>query len=366
MKFDPAPGSQIRSLDQSRLQWERIVMGNWVVIAAVTAAAMLRCLCADAAVEYADPQSLLPGSQAPIPVPRATQHPLRIAFLPPASTLNFYRPVGAGIRAVARSTGSLVTELAPQEGTDTYAQAGMIQDAISRGVDAIIITTHDEHAAAPVLKAAVDKGIVVVIANSDIRSFPTPIHAVVGYSQRRAMRQLGQYLTQLAKTHPLNVGIIEGLPGYHNTERIEGFLSGIDRARLSIVARLSGSWTVEGGNTASLDMLQAHPNINALVAANDDMAIGASLAARSLGKQILTTGADGQAPALDAIAAGTLGATVDVMPYKIGEIAMQIVLDSLGGKFKGGWVETTATIRDATNIAAPNGKTEVRSTSLRQ
>jgi ABC-type sugar transport system substrate-binding protein len=98
-------------------------------------------------------------------------------------------------------------------------------------------------------------------------------------------------------------------------------------------------------------MLQAHPDINALVAANDDMAIGASLAARSLGKQLVTTGADGQTPALEAVKEGTLTATVDAVPYLMGEIAMQIVLDSLSGKFKGGWVETTATIRDASNVS---------------
>ena len=334
-----------------------------VLVKVLTTAMVLWSLSSRAAVEYSAPQPLLAGSQASIPQAHLPQHATRIAFLPPASTLNFYRPIGAGIRAMAKATGSTVTELAPQEGTDTYAQAVMIQDAISRGVDGIIITTHDEHAAAPVLKIAVDKGIIVVIANSDIRSFPTPIHAVVGYSQRNAMRQLGQYVTQIAKGHRLNIGLIEGLPGYHNTERMEGFLSGIDKTKLNVIGRLSGGWTVEGGNTASLDILQAHPNINVLVAANDDMAIGASLAATSLGRQLLTTGADGQAPALEAVAAGKLTATVDTVPYKMGEIAMQIVLDSLSGKFKGGWVETTATIRDASNVAEALHKPERLSTS---
>ena len=287
--------------------------------------------------------------------------PIQIAFLPPASTLNFYQPIGAGIRTVAKSGGAIVTELAPQDGTDTYAQAGMIQDAISRGVDAIIITTHDEHAAAPILKRAVDKKIVVVIANSDIRSFPTPIHAVVGYSQRKAMKQLGQYVTRLAASRILNVGIIEGLPGYHNTERMEGFLSGLDKAKVKVSGRLSGGWTVEGGNTASLDILQAHPQINALIAANDDMAIGASLAGKSLGKQLIVTGADGQTPALEAIADKTITATVDAAPYRMGEIAMQVALDALAGKFKGGWVETTTAIRDSSNVLEVLRKPEVLS-----
>jgi ribose transport system substrate-binding protein len=39
-----------------------------------------------------------------------------------------------------------------------------------QGVDAIILSTHDEQAAAPLVQQAVDKGIAVVIVNSDIKS----------------------------------------------------------------------------------------------------------------------------------------------------------------------------------------------------
>ena len=107
--------------------------------------------------------------------------------------------------------------------------------------------------------------------------------------------------------------------------------------------------------------MQAHPNINALIAANDDMALGASLAARSLGKQILTTGADGQTAALEAIADRTITATVDAAPYRMGEVAMQVMLDILAGRFKGGWVETPTAIRDASNVLDALRKPEMLS-----
>src|SRR5688572_19310636 len=129
-----------------------------ILLGSVLLAALLSSV-AVGAVSYSTPQALATGTQARMPPVRVKKSAVQIAFLPPASTLNLYQPVGAGIRAVAKSAGALVTELAPQDGTDTFAQAGMIQDAVSRGVDAIIITTHDEHAAAPVLKRAVGKGI---------------------------------------------------------------------------------------------------------------------------------------------------------------------------------------------------------------
>lgn len=131
------------------------------------------------------------------------------------------------------------------------------------------------------------------------------------------MKQLGQYVTRLAGSRILNIGIIEGLPGYPNTERLEGFLSGIDKTKVKVRGRRSGSWTAEGGLTASLDLLQEHPEVDAIVAASDDMAFGASSAAKSMGKQIVTTGVDGQTRTLEAIADRIITATVDVAPYRM-------------------------------------------------
>lgn len=302
------------------------------------------------AVDYPAPLPLTGDSQAPMPAAAEVTTGFEVAFLPPASTLNYYRPIRKGIDAVAGPAGVSVIELAPQDGADTYAQAGMIQDAISRGVKAIIITTHDDQAAAPVLHKAVEAGIIVIIVNSDIPSFPTPVHAIVGYNQHASTEALGQYITGLATDKVLQVGIIEGLPGYHSTQRIDGFMAGIDKARVNVVGQLSGSWTVEGGNTATLDLLQAHPEIDTIIAANDDMAIGASQAGLSINKKLLITGLDGQTAALEAVAAGELHATIDTSPFAMGQIAMQVALDAVAGKFAGGWVQTPAIVRDAANV----------------
>jgi len=315
---------------------------------AVFAAAAFMGFSATAA-EYPAPSPLQEGAQADVTAV-ARNGPLTIAFMPPASTLMFYQPIGAGVRSVAEEAGARVITLAPTDGADTFGQAGMIQDAISQGVDAIIITTHDENAAAPVLQRAVDAGVIVVLVNNDIPSFPTPIHAVVGYSQRAEMKKLGAWLSAQSDGDVINIGYLEGLPGYHNTERMEGFISGLDPEVTRVVQTLAGGWTVEGGNTAAMDILQANPEINAIITANDDMAMGVIAAERALGRDLLITGVDGQTPALEAVAAGQLSATLDVSPFLMGQIATRVVLDTAAGEFPGGFVSTPATIRDETNV----------------
>ena len=156
--------------------------------------------------------------------------------------------------------------LAPQSGADINGQMGMIQDVITQDVDAIILSTHDEAAAAPLVKQAVEKGIAVVIVNSDIADFPTPVHGVVGYSQRAGTHKIGEYFLEQARTaRRAKVGIIEGQPGYHSTERVGGFLDAVkDKPDIEIKTLDPGGWNVEGGNTAAMDLLQANPEVDTL------------------------------------------------------------------------------------------------------
>jgi ribose transport system substrate-binding protein len=275
-----------------------------------------------------------------------------VAYMPPGTEFNYYIAIGEGIKALAKQAGVTTFMLAPQSGADINGQMGMIQDVITRGVDAIILSTHDENAAAPLVKQAVDKGIEVVIVNSDILKFPTPVHAVVGYSQRHGTQKLGQYAQKWAGSRNVIVGLIEGQPGYHSTERIGGFVDIISKLpNFKTVTSLPGDWNVEGGNRAGMDMLQAHPDIQLIMAANDYEIMGAQKAASALGKKdLVLLGNDGDTACLEEIAAGNITGTVNTTPFVMGQIVLQVALDGLYGKSKGGFVETPTVIVDKANV----------------
>jgi ribose transport system substrate-binding protein len=316
----------------------------------LTSAAFFAFASAGLAQDYPAPVPLAEGAQAAIAA-MDTSDGIRIAYMPPATEFAYYIAIGEGIKAAAAANGAEVFMLAPQSGADINGQMGMIQDVITQGVDAIILSTHDEAAAAPLVTRAVEAGIAVVIVNNDIPNFPTPIHAVVGYSQRNGTTAIGQYLVEMAAGAPMVVGVIEGQPGYHSTERVGGFLAGIEgAANITIAASIPGGWNVEGGNTAGMDILTAHPEINVLFAANDYMIMGAGVAAKSMGREVVLLGNDGDTAALEEIAAGTIAATVNTTPFVMGQIALNVTLDTLAGTFPGGFVETPTTIVDSTNI----------------
>lgn len=321
------------------------------MLAAGVAAIVGFGLTAALAQDYPAPKPLVPAAQAPIKGFKGSKG-ARIAYMPPATEFNYYIAIGEGIKDEAAKRGIDTFMLAPQSGADISGQVAMLQDVITKGVSAIILSTHDEAAASPLVKRAVEAGIAMVIVNSDIPNFPAPVHAVVGYSQRNGTHKEGDYALKLAAGKPMIVGILEGQAGYHSTERCGGFLDAIKGSNFKVVSSLDGKWNVEGGNVAAMDMLQAHPEIQMIFAANDYEIMGAAQAAKALGrKDLLMFGNDGDTGAgLEQIAAGNVTATVDTTPYVMGQIALAVTADVLDNKFKGGWVETPTEIVDKTNV----------------
>lgn len=304
------------------------------------------------AADYPAPQSLQEGAQADTSKLK-NDGAITIAYMPPATEFNYYIAIGEGIKAEAAKMGAETFILAPQSGADINGQMGMIQDVITRKVDAIILSTHDEAAAAPLVKQAVDSGIAVIIVNSDIANFPTSVHGVVGYSQRKGTHKIGDYFLEKLGGKPAKVAIIEGLPGYHSTERVGGFRDAVEgKPGIEIKASVPGGWNVEGGNTAGMDLLQANPDVDVLFAANDYMIMGAAQAAKALGRKLTLLGNDGDTAALEQIAEGQITATVNTTPFVMGQIVLTVTMDALNGKFPGGFVETPTTIVDKDNVSA--------------
>jgi len=102
-----------------------------------------------------------------------------------------------------------------------------------------------------------------------------------------------------------------------------------------------------------MDLLQAHPEINVIFAANDYMAQGVAQAAKALGlKNIAIYGSDGDSNSgLEQVASGALKATLDTSPFSMGQIAGQVTLDCLTGKYPGGkFVETPGVVVDKKSV----------------
>lgn len=275
-----------------------------------------------------------------------------IAFMPAGTEYPYIMAVGEGIKAAAAELGVEVVTLAPQSGSDINGQIGKLQDAISMGVDVILINPHDDSAAAPLIEQALDAGIPVFNLNSDSVDFESRLTGVIGYDQYNGNVAQAQMIAEKFKDTKLVIGIIEGLPGYHSTQRCGGFEEGIkSHPNYTIVSHLNGQWNTDGGNTAAMDMIQANPDINLIYCANDMEAMGALTACKTLGRTDITIVAnDGNTEYLEAIYDGDVYSTLNTVPYEMGLYACQAALDVLYGKFSGGWVESPGYVTTSENV----------------
>lgn len=173
--------------------------------------------------------------------------------------------------------------------TDTANQIRIVEQMIVSKVDAIVLAPADSKALVPVVKKAVDAGIVVV--NIDNRLDPDVLKSknlnvpFVGPDNRKGARKIGDYLAKKLKAGD-QVGIVEGVSTTTNAQqRTAGFQDAMKAGGMKVVSVQSGEWEIDKGNAVAAAMLNEYPNLKALLCGNDNMAIGAVSAVRAAGKQ---------------------------------------------------------------------------------
>jgi ribose transport system substrate-binding protein len=172
--------------------------------------------------------------------------------------------------------------------TDTANQNRIVEQMIVSKVDALVIAPADSKAMVPVIKKAIDAGITVI--NIDNQLDPAVVKSkninvpFVGPDNRKGARLVGEYLAKQLKAGD-EVGIIEGVSTTTNAQaRTAGFKDAMEAAQIKVVSVQSGDWEINKGNQVASAMLSEYPQIKALLAGNDSMAVGVVSAVRAAGK----------------------------------------------------------------------------------
>ncbi|MBI0328766.1 sugar ABC transporter substrate-binding protein [Burkholderia plantarii] len=172
--------------------------------------------------------------------------------------------------------------------TDTANQIRIVEQMIVAKADAIVLAPADSKALVPVVKKAVDAGIIVI--NIDNRLDPDVLKSknlnvpFVGPDNRKGARKIGDYLAKRLKAGD-EVGILEGVSTTTNAQqRTAGYQDAMKAAGVKVVSVQSGEWEIDKGNAVASAMLNEYPNLKALLCGNDSMAIGAVSAVRAAGK----------------------------------------------------------------------------------
>lgn len=247
--------------------------------------------------------------------------PVNVAVIVKAVTSDYWRTVEAGVNQAAEQDPNITTSFrGPNAETDIEGQIRIIEAAISEGVDALAVAPSQADQVQPVLQRAVDAGIPVVLIDTDIPGFEAK-SAFVGTDNRLGGQLAGEYIAeQLGGSG--EVAIIRGAAGdpVHNL-REEGATEALEAAGISIVDVQPANSDRAQGQSVAENLLTANPNLAAIYATNDEMALGAAQAAQAAGRNdLIIIGFDASQDGLSGVESGQLAGTIAQFPTQIGEL----------------------------------------------
>lgn len=222
--------------------------------------------------------------------------------------------------------------------SDTASQIRIVEQMIVSKVDALVIAPADSKALVPVIKKAMDAGIKVVNIDNQLdagvlksKNIEVPF---VGPDNRKGAQLVGDYLARQLQAGD-EVGIIEGVPTTTNAQqRTAGFQDAMQAAQVKVVSVQSGNWEIDKGNAVASAMLNEYPNLKALLAGNDSMALGAVSAVRAAGKagKVKVVGYDNINAIKPMLKDGRVLATADQFAARQAVFGIEAALKSIKGE----------------------------------
>jgi ribose transport system substrate-binding protein len=269
----------------------------------------------------------------------------RIALSMKSRQNPFFAQMEAGAKAAAERLNVDLESLATDKETDTEKQTSQVETVISKGVDVILMTPVDSKAIIAPLLQAQQRGIKIInidnrIDVAEAQKAGLKIEAFIGPDNVEGARKSAMAMIEKVGKEGGKIAMIEGVRGADNAEqRKKGFNQAVEQAKadgysIEVAAMDTGEWMTEPAQRKMEGMLTQHPDLKGVFCANDMMALGAIQAVKSAGKagQIVITAYDNLEAARDAIRAGTLYATVEQHPYKMGELGVEYAVKLIKGE----------------------------------
>ena len=222
--------------------------------------------------------------------------------------------------------------------SDLAQQVALVDQMIGIGVDAIVIAPADSRVLVPALARARENGVHVVNIDNQLdrevlSEFELEI-PFIGPNNRRGAREAGNFaLAQLPEG--ANVVILEGVTTAQNAvDRRLGFEDAVRANGANLVSSQSASWDQTKAAEITAAILVRHPNVNLILAANDNMALGAASAVSfaDLAHEVSIVGFDNISAVHPLLLDGRLLATVEQYGDQFAVNGIELALEMIQGE----------------------------------
>jgi len=243
----------------------------------------------------------------------------------------FFIDMQKGAEEAANKLGvNLLIQGADRE-VDVEKQMQIIENLIQRKVDVLCITpSGSREIVQSILKANKAEIPVLIVdtrvAEDALEKAGGKVTSFIGSDNQEGGRIAGEYIINLLGGKG-EIAVLEGIPGHETGDaRLRGLKAALSKAPdVNIVVSLTANWERDQGFNVFQNILQSHPEVQALFACNDLMALGAIEAIEAAGKtgEIFVVGFDAVNDARNAMQLGAMHGSVAQYPYDMGKAAVE-------------------------------------------
>jgi fructose transport system substrate-binding protein len=272
-----------------------------------------------------------------------------IGLITKTETNPFFVKMKEGASEAAKAKGAKLMSAAGKFDGDNASQVTAIENMITAGAKAILITPSDTKAIVPAIKKARDAGVLVIALDT-----PTDpqegTDALFATDNFKAGVLIGQYAKAAMAGKKARIATLDLAPGITVGKlRHDGFLQGfgVKEGDPSIVCSQDTQGDQAKGQTAMENCLQKAPDINVVYTINEPAAAGAYQALKAAGKEknVLIVSVDGGCAGVKNVKAGVIAATSQQYPLKMASMGVEAgVAYAKTGKKVSGYTDTGVTL----------------------
>ncbi|MBU1100371.1 MAG: sugar ABC transporter substrate-binding protein [Bacteroidetes bacterium] len=241
--------------------------------------------------------------------------------------------------AAKRFNVNIIVQAADRE-VDVEKQMQIIENLIQMRVNVICVAPSGSQEIVPAILKANEADIPIIAIDTRVDKNVLlesggEVLSFIGSDNKDGGKLAGQFIVnELGKSG--NVAILEGIPGHETGDaRLAGFYEVANKSEnIKVVVSQTANWERDQGYNVMQNILQAHPEIEAVFACNDMMALGAveAISAANRTGEIIVVGFDAISDCRAAIKAEEMHASIAQHPEAMGRLAVEYALKVINGE----------------------------------
>ncbi len=274
-----------------------------------------------------------------------------LAFVVKSTVSAFWQSVYAGAKSASAEYNVDITFQGPEYEEDSITQNLYVHEALENGADVIVLSATGYEANASAVEEAVNKGVQVVVIDSNVNS--SLISSYIGTDNYEAGKMAAEAALDTDE-EDIHVGVVNyGVSSFNGQERERGLREVLQEdERVKSIITTNVVSTTEEAKAGTIALLNDNPEINVIVTFNEWTSLGVGYAIQELGLADTThvVAFDSNVVSVGMLESGEVDALIVQNPYAMGYFGVENAYKLLYGKKVDTQVDTSTTLVTRDNM----------------